>query len=466
MRMLRQPRYRVVATMVGMLVLLLLVAGSVPQTSPAQSTTTLTFLGPDFDEWVAFVKVANQIGKPMGIQVKPEYLPWDNVFQKALIDVKSGVRTWDYVYIYNTWVPGLSAAKAIIPINDFMTSPAATNALQPKDFISLTTAGLELNNKLWAVPMLAAPYMMGYRKDLFDDPTEKKAFQAKYGYALGVPQTYKQLMDTAQFFTRKSGETLMGKPLDQDFYGVVMANKRGGFMFHRYEHILVAFGGDLVYDPKTMQPTANSPQSVAAAKYYVALHKYMQPGTETVTGGGAERVMAAGRGAIAMDALDNMLSVLPVEKLSKVVGKIVYAMLPTQVASRPHANVADANGLAIYALTQHKAEAFKLATAVLSTQGTKQVMKEYPALIPMRASVIKDPEVQRDYANVFTAMNTFLTGKPYTAFIPPLKEWIQAQDIYEQALSSAMSGQSSVEDALNGAQGKVVELFKRQGYVK
>jgi len=273
-------------------------------------------------------------------------------------------------------------------------------------------------------------------------------------------------MDAAQFFTRKKGEMLAGKPLDQDFYGVIMANKSGGFLFHRFEHILVAFGADLVYNAKTMQPTANSPESIAAVKYYVELHKYMQPGTETVTGGGAERVMASGRGAMAMDALDNMLSVLPVAKLSQIVGKVSYALLPTQVPARPHANVGDANGLAIYALTQHKAEAFKLATAVLNTQGTKTVMKEYPALVPMRTSVVNDPEVQKDYPDVFTAMSLMLKGKPYTVFIPPLKEWIQAQDIYEQGLSAAMSGQQSVEDALSGVQGKEVELFKRAGYIK
>ncbi len=462
--MLRQPRYRMAAGLIALLLLLPLGLGI--QASRAAGVTTLTFLGPDFDEWVAFVKVANEIGKGMGIEIKPQYLPWDDVFQKALIDSKSGVRTWDYVYIYNTWVPGLSTAKAILPVDDFLSSPENRTALQPNDFIKDTTAGLQLNGKLWAVPMLAAPYMLGYRSDLLDDAGEKQAFQAKYGYPLAVPQTYKQLMDIAQFFTRKKGEMLAGKALDQDFYGVIMANKRGGFLFHRFEHILIAFGADLIYNPKTMQPTANSPQSIAAAKYYVELHKYMQPGTETVTGGGAERVMASGRGAMAMDALDNMLSVLPVAKLSQIVGKVNYALLPTQVPARPHANVGDANGLAFYALTQHKAEAFKLATAVLNTQGTKAVMKEYPALVPMRTSVVNDPEVRSNYPDVFAAMSLMLKGKPYTVFIPPLKEWIQAQDIYEQALSAAMSGQQSVEDALNGAQGKEVELFKRAGYIK
>lgn len=462
--MSRQLRYRVAAGLVA-LFLLPVAVGSVPQ-ARAAGTTTLTFLGPDFDEWIAFVKVANEIGKTMGIEVKPQYLPWDDVFQKALIDSKSGVRTWDYVYIYNTWVPGLSAAKAIEPIDDFMSTAEKRNAVQPDDFIKETTAGLELNGKLWAMPMLAAPYMLGYRSDLFNNAAEKQAFQAKYGYPLAVPQTYKQLMDIAQFFTRKKGEMLAGSPLEEDFYGIILANKRGGFMFHRFEHILIAHGADLVYNPKTMQPTANSPESIAAVKYYVELHKYMQPGTETVTGGGAERVMASGRGAMAMDALDNMLSVLPVASLSKVVGRVDYALLPTGVPTRPHAHVGDANGLAIYALSQHKDEAFRLATAVLSTRGTKEVMKAYPALIPMRASVVEDLEIRRDYPNVFSAMSTFLKGKPYTVFIPPLKEWIQAADIYEEALSAAMSGQQSVEDALNGAQAKEVDLFKRGGYIK
>jgi ABC-type glycerol-3-phosphate transport system substrate-binding protein len=93
-------------------------------------------------------------------------------------------------------------------------------------------------------------------------------------------------------------------------------------------------------------------------------------------------------------------------------------------------------------------------------------MKEYPALVPMRTSVVNDPDVRRNYPDVFSAMSLMLKGKPYTVFIPPLKEWIQAQDLYEQALSAAMSGQQSVEDALNGAQAKEVELFKRAGYIK
>ncbi|HZS34125.1 MAG TPA: hypothetical protein VFC42_12175, partial [Methylomirabilota bacterium] len=70
----------------GCLALLLagLALGAPPAVSPAAAATVLNFLAPKFDEWEAFVTVANRLGKDMGIEVKPEYLPWDDVFQKAL----------------------------------------------------------------------------------------------------------------------------------------------------------------------------------------------------------------------------------------------------------------------------------------------------------------------------------------------------------------------------------------------
>ncbi len=167
-----------------------------------------------------------------------------------------------------------------------------------------------------------------------------------------------------------------------------------------------------------------------------------------------------------MDALDNILSVAEVPNVSKIVGKVGYALLPTQIASRPNAHVADANGPGIYALSQNKDAAIKLLTRVLSTQGTKDLMKEYPALVPMRASVINDPDVRTTYPKMVEAMNAVIKGKPWTVFVPPLKEWVQAQEIVESSLSAALAGQMSPEAAMNQAQGKLVELFKRAGYIK
>jgi multiple sugar transport system substrate-binding protein len=438
-----------------------------PIARASQAATSLTFLGPKFDEWEAFITVANRMGQGMGIEVKAEYLPWEDVFKKALLDSKSGVKTWDLVYAYNTWVPGIAGSKLFTPISDYYANPELKKLIDPADFIKETTAGLEFQGKLWAYPALAAPYVLGYRTDILGNAGEQQAFKAKYGYALPAPpQTYKQLLDVAQFFTRKKGEAVAGKAAEDDFYGVCLSGKSGGFLFHRYEMVLVAFGADLIYNQKTMQPTVNSKESLAAAKYYLELHKYQQPGSETHTGGGTQRIMAADRCAATMDALDNILSVAEDPKVSKIVGKVGYTLLPTQIPSRPHAHVADANGPGIYALSQHKNEAIKLLATVLSTQGTKQLMKEYPALVPMRTSVINDPEVKQSYPKMVEAMNAVIKGKPWTVFAPPLREWVQAQEIVESSLSGVLAGQQSPEQAMNDAQAKEVELFKRAGYIK
>jgi ABC-type glycerol-3-phosphate transport system substrate-binding protein len=64
------------------------------------------------------------------------------------------------------------------------------------------------------------------------------------------------------------------------------------------------------------------------------------------------------------------------------------------------------------------------------------------------------------------AMNAVIKGKPWTVFAPPLKEWVQAQEIVESSMSGMLAGQQSPEQAMNDAQAKVVELFKRAGYIK
>jgi len=61
--------------------------------------------------------------------------------------------------------------------------------------------------------------LLYYRKDLFENPEEKAAFQKKYNRELAPPTTWKEWLQTAEFFTRKQGDTLAGQKLDHPFYG-------------------------------------------------------------------------------------------------------------------------------------------------------------------------------------------------------------------------------------------------------
>ncbi|MCA3480127.1 MAG: extracellular solute-binding protein, partial [Rhodobacter sp.] len=79
---------------------------------------------------------------------------------------------------------------------------------------------VEYKGDVWGLPYYTYSAGMFVRQDLLDDPTEKEAFKAKYGYELAAPTTWEQHRDIAEFFTRKQGDMLKGQPLDKDFYGV------------------------------------------------------------------------------------------------------------------------------------------------------------------------------------------------------------------------------------------------------
>ena len=108
-----------------------------------------------------------------------------------------------------------------------------------------------------------------YRKDLFEYPGEKAAFKTKYGYELGIPGTWPQLCDIAEFFYRP----------EKDFYGVnVWASSDYDGITMGVETLIWAWGVDLG-DQKTyrVKGVLNVPASAEALEMYKKLHALGAP---------------------------------------------------------------------------------------------------------------------------------------------------------------------------------------------
>ncbi len=435
--------------------------------SAASGSVTLTYLGAPFADQQAFVRVANDVGKSLGITVQPNWVPFDDVPTKAALDFRAGVTTWDMVFVYSNWVAQMAAEKMLVPLDPILAQPDVKRVVNPQDFIPIFSKALAYNGSLYGMPYEAAPWMLAYRADLFENPIESKAFLAKYTHPLRAPQTYTEWMNVAEFFTRKQGQSLAGQRLADDFYGIVAANKPGAFLWHRYEQIAAAFGADLIYDPRTMVPTWNSAQNKAAARYYVELSsKFMPPGNQNMASGEAVGLFARGRAAMTHNSLDGIVILAEDPAKSQVVGKVGYALMPTRTASRPHAFVQDANGIGIFARSTHRQEAVQLLARALSTKGNKQMLLTTRGLFPTRYSVGRDPEVHEKDPIAFQVLRLIEKEKPYVTYVPVFKEWPEAQDIAGTSISEALAGQVSVDQALDSAQAKLVDLFKRAGYIK
>ncbi len=138
------------------------------------------------------------------------------------------------------------------------------------------------DGKLMAVPQYWNAPMYFYRKDLFEDPKNKSDFKAKYGYELGVPANWDQLVDMADFFNRPPN--LYGGFVD----GIAWAS------VYDYYNVLFGNGGELS-NTKDNTLLLNSPESVKALTIIQKLSKIAPPGYQTQSFFDADKLMQAGK---------------------------------------------------------------------------------------------------------------------------------------------------------------------------
>lgn len=166
-----------------------------------------------------------------------------------------------------------------------------------------------------------------YRKDLFEGPSVRAAFRARYSYELAPPDTWAQYRDIAEFFTGRVNPD--GAPL----YGTVEAFARGGQQFWDLFARASAytnnpqFPGAQFFDPDTMRAQVNNPGWVRAAEEYVDILQFCPPGAEDFGIVQARDAFVSGRTAMILDWGDTAQNAND-SRDSKIRGKVGYFVLP------------------------------------------------------------------------------------------------------------------------------------------
>lgn len=112
--------------------------------------------------------------------------------------------------------------------------------------------------------------MTYYRADLFGDPDEQAAFEAKYGYELAPPATFDEYVDIAEFFNRPP-----------ELYGTCL----GGVDWSIFlDDTYFTYGlGSNYGDLATGELTLDTPEQVEALGYIKTLTGYNAPGWEALS---------------------------------------------------------------------------------------------------------------------------------------------------------------------------------------
>lgn len=264
-----------------------------------------------------------------GIKVEYELLNHFEVINKGQADLLSRRGHYDAVMLHGVQMGQMLAANTIEPIDAFMKDARLMNpALDLKDLIEPANQSLT-KFKGQTYGFLNWNYNMVYwaRADLLNDPGEKAAFKAKYGYELAPAKTTKQFLDIGEFFTRKAGEKLAGQPLKSDFYGILHEGITGGAtLVSVWENVLNNHGGGL-FDAAGA-PAFDTPQNVQALAMWQKMWRYSPPGQAEYSLVDVPTVMGNG---IAAQTIAYSDFVLGVDRpgASPYAGKFVYAGIPS-----------------------------------------------------------------------------------------------------------------------------------------
>ncbi len=117
---------------------------------------------------------------------------------------------WDLAIFPTDWIGSAINTAAIENLTPWMHSNPLPD--WPEGWPASLREPLRHGEDFYCIPWHDGPECLIYRKDLFENPEEQKAFAAQSGRELKPPITWEEFHETARFFTRPS-QSLVRNPL-------------------------------------------------------------------------------------------------------------------------------------------------------------------------------------------------------------------------------------------------------------
>jgi multiple sugar transport system substrate-binding protein len=192
--------------------------------------------------------------------------PWGSFQDRFFTEMAAGGDAWDMVVGDSQWLGQGADQGHYVDLTDFLVGEGIADTVTPATltYYGEYPAG---SGRYWAYPTEGDADGWAYRKDLFEDPAEMEAFKAKYGYDLAVPETYAQLKDIAEFFTRP----------DQGLYGVaIYTQKDYDAITMGVENTMFSWGAKWQDENNNVMGIVNSPQAIESLQFYKDLYDCCQ----------------------------------------------------------------------------------------------------------------------------------------------------------------------------------------------
>lgn len=325
------------------------------------------------------------------------------------------------------------------------------------DLLDPIKKGLTVDGKLYAVPFYTESSFTLYRKDMFDAA----------GLKMPDNPTYDQIKDFAAKLTDKSkqqyGICLRGKPgwgENMAFLGT-MINTYGGRWF------------DMDWKPQL----TSEPWKKAIADYVALMTSYGPPGAAANGFNENQTLFSSGRCAMWIDATSAAGRVYD-PKQSQVADKTAFTRAPVE-ATPNGSSWSWSWNLAIPNTTKKLETAKSFVKWATSKSYVKTVGESegWVAVPPgTRKSTYELPEYKKAAPFADTVLKAIMSADPSKPTKDPvpytgvqfvaIPEFQSIGTVVGQQIAAALSGQQTVDAALEGAQKQVERDMTRAGYIK
>ena len=358
------------------------------------------------------------------INVVYEAPPWPQLHDKMAANFASGQYVHDVMYNCG-WVPEFAAYLV-----DFVDQlPAELIADLPKSSFSTVTWDGKRMGVVFSLSLLT----LFYNTELLQNAG-----------ITSPPTTWDELKNAAKELT------------GGDKYGWVLnygAPEGIGGVASYWMCFLQQAGGKM-YDDQG-QPAFNNEMGVSALQTMVDLMPYTDPGSISYVGiNDATNVFTAGSAAMMMN-WPFMWKPANDPASSKVVGKVGTAILPAGPVTSASIDGTDAYTIAKSSPNPEMAR--KLIEFYLDPEVQKRQVLD-TGWLPIRLSVLNDPEVQAAVANAAVVLEQ--AKYPYDSFVTP--DYNAVTTTIGVEIQKALAGSQSAADAIKTASDQVAEIIKKR----
>lgn len=258
----------------------------------ASGVTELNILWAQWDPADFLQQIGNMYEEETGIKVNVIQEPWGSFGDLFFTEMAAQGTSYDMVVGDSQWLGQGATQGHYLELTDFMVNEGIADTVTEA---TLTYYGEYPTNsgRYWAYPTEGDANGWAYRKDLFEDPEEMAAFEEEYGYPLAPPETYMQLMDIANFFTRP----------DDGLYGVAIYTQADyDALTMGVQNTLFSWGASWQDENNNVMGVVNSEEAIEAVEFYRQLYDCCQaPGLSNAFFAESNDAFISGQVAMAMN---------------------------------------------------------------------------------------------------------------------------------------------------------------------